>query len=206
MPVVWESTQPELPANGTIAPGIYYLKANLGTGMFARVKYPLSNEQRQKLEARSRRWLAARPGLDRGEWWYNTFEPKIFMECSVSGDEDSISWNFYVLNGQIPMIGLFTKHHDGSKSSTWLNVNFQPLLEQSTLPQVTNFTIKELHHQMRELAQKIGSTFSSVRVDFLEGRDDKIYLCELTFSPGDGMTKRPHEVDTLLTTPWTALR
>lgn len=206
MPVIWESTRPELPANDAIAPGIYYLKANLGTGMFARVEFPLSDEQRQELEVRTRRWLAARPGLDRGEWWYNTFEPKIFMERSVTGDKDSISWNFFVLNGQIPMISLFTKHYDGSKSSTWVDTNFQPLPTQSILPAVENFTITNLHHQMLALAQRIGSDFSAVRVDFLEGHDGKIYLCEMTYSPGDGMTKRSVEADALLTEPWKVLR
>lgn len=206
LPLVWESENPELPDNATISPGIYYLKANLGSNMFTRIEYPLTKAKRVELEARTRRWLRARPGLDRGEWWYNTFKPKIFLERSVTGDQDSISWNFYVLNGDIPMIGLFKKHLDGTNSSTWLDTHFQHLPTQSVLPSVGDFVVKDQHLHMLEMARKIGSVFNSVRVDFLEGQDGHIYLCELTFAPGDGLSKRPPEVDALLSAPWKTLR
>src|SRR5690606_18553919 len=110
--VAWESHVSTLPANEHVAPGTYYLKANHGSDMFERVNFPISNTQRQALEVKAHGWLKSKFGFNHGEWWYNAFEPKIFLEHSITGNEDSISWNFYVINGRIPLISLFLKRAD----------------------------------------------------------------------------------------------
>lgn len=204
--VVWQSHQPALPPNEALPAGVYYLKASFGSDMFKRVVFPLMDEERKALEAQAQRWLSSRYGLDHGEWWYHASEARIFLERSVTGDQDSISWNFYVLNGHIPMIGMYIKHADGKASSTWLDNCFRPLPWQSILPPVLDFKITERHHEMLTMAQTIGRSFHSVRVDFLEGDDGRNYLCELTFSPGDGLSARAPEVEALLSEPWKVLR
>lgn len=204
--VVWQSPRPQLPPNDALPAGVYYLKANSGSDMFKRVVFPLQDDERKALEAQAQNWLSSRYGLDHGEWWYQAFEARIFLERSVTGTQDSISWNFYVLNGHIPMIGMYVKHADGKPSSTWLDHDFRPLPWRSILSPVTDFTITDRHHDMLTMARAIGQSFHAVRVDFLEGDDGQNYLCELTFSPGDGLSARAPEVEALLSAPWKTLR
>ncbi len=205
-PLVWQSDKARLPGNDELPPGVYYLKASHGSRMFQRLTYPLAPERRAELEAVAATWLTRRYGLDNGEWWYNVFEPRLLLERSVTGEADSISWNFYVLNGQVPMVGLFLKTAEGQEHSTWLDAQFRKLPWQSTLPPVPDYEITPRQQEMLRMAIEIARPLSAVRVDFLIGEDEKIYLCELTFSPGNAMSRRAPEVDALMSTPWTVLR
>lgn len=204
--LVWQNDTARLPANDELPPGVYYLKASHGSRMFQRLTYPLAQEQRAELEATAATWLTRRYGLDNGEWWYNVFAPRLLLERSVTGEADSISWNFYVLNGQVPMVGLFLKTSEGEEYSTWLDAQFRELPWQSILPPVPNYEIGPQQQEMLRMAIEIARPLSAVRVDFLLGEDEKIYLCELTFSPGNAMSRRAPEVDALMSAPWTVLR
>lgn len=205
-PLVWHGHGPALPNNAEVPPGTYYLKANLGSDMFERITYPLDSSCRAALEAKAAQWLHSKFGLEDGEWWYNVFEPQLLLESSVCAEDDAISWNVYVLNGEIPMVGMFRKRSDGTQESSWLYPSFQPLPWQSILPPIQNYQIPQHANQMLELAKAIAQPFASVRVDFLQGLDGRLYLCELTFAPGNALSRRPPEVDQLLSTPWKHLQ
>lgn len=205
-PLVWQNSVARLPANNEIAPGVYYLKASHGSGMFSRVKYPLDDAMRVALESQAAVWLTRRHGWDSGEWWYSVFTPQLLLDLSVTGDNDSISWNFYVLNGQVAMVGMFLKTSEGQEHSTWLDPEFRALPWQSTLPAVPAYVIGPQQQEMLAMAREIARPFSAVRIDFFHGEDNQIYLGELTFSPGNAMSRRPPEVDTLLSAAWTELR
>jgi hypothetical protein len=204
--VAWQSKQARLPGNDEIPPGVYYLKASHGSGMFERVTYPLAPDQRAALEVKAASWLTRRHGWESGEWWYSVFTPQLMLDRSVTGASDSISWNFYVLNGQVPMVGLFLKTSTGQGHSTWLDAEFRALPIQSTLPAVPRYEIGAQQQEMLDLARDIARPFSAVRIDFFLGKDNRIYLGELTFSPGNAMSRRPPEVDALLSAPWSELR
>ncbi|MFW9617511.1 ATP-grasp fold amidoligase family protein [Aquabacterium sp.] len=207
VPLVWHGHSASLPQNHELPAGVYYLKASHGSGMFERICYPLSSEQRCRLLAIADEWLKRPFGLDDGEWWYNVFTPQLILEHSVTGENDSISWNFYVLNGEVPMVGLFLKSGaTGQSYSTWLGPDFQPLPWQAAMPLVPSYEIGQRQHDMLRYALEIAKPFSAVRVDFLQGSDDRVYLCELTFSPGNAMTQRAPEVESMLSAPWKALR
>lgn len=205
-PLAWHGSSARLPQNHELTAGVYYLKASHGSGMFERLSYPLSSERRSRLEVMANGWLQKPFGQDNGEWWYNVFKPQLMLERCVQGDQDSISWNFYVLNGEVPMVGLFLKSATtGQEYSTWLGPDFQPLPWQPILPPVPNYQIGPRQHEMLRYALEIAKPFSAVRVDFLLGSDDRVYLCELTFSPGNAMSRRPPEVESLLSAPWREL-
>ncbi len=205
-PLVWQSDKAVLPANDELPPGVYYLKASHGSGMFKRLRYPLAESQRAALEEAAALWLKRRYGWGNGEWWYNTFQPRLLLERSVTGDADSISWNFYVLNGRVPMVGMFLKTAEGQECSTWLDGEFKELPWRSSLPPVPHYVIGLRQHDMMQMALAIARPMSAVRVDFLLGEDERIYLCELTFSPGNAMARRAPEVEALMSAPWTHLR
>ena len=205
LPIVWHSENPKLPENDEMTPGVYYLKANHGSGMFDRITYPLTQSKRFELEEKGRKWLERDFGWHNGEWWYNTFTPSLMIERCVTGNSDSISWNFYVLNGKISIVGLSLKTIDGKKYATWLDHDFRELSCQSELPPVPSYDVGSKQNEMMKIALGIARSFSSIRVDFLLGENEQIYLCELTFSPGNGTTRRPQEVDALLTAGWEKL-
>lgn len=203
--VVWHSDTPTLPDNAAVAPGAYYLKANHGSGMFRRVAYPITQEEKADLEHTAQRWLGTPYGRLGGEWWYTSFPSRIFLERSVSSEAETISWNFYVLNGEVPMIGLFLKHMDREPSSTWLGPDFRPLPQQPERPAIPHYRVPSYAPRLLYCAQEIGKAFSAVRVDFLQGDDERPYLCELTYAPGDGLSRRPAEIDQLLSKSWKVL-
>lgn len=204
--IVWQSQQAVLPDNAALPPGVYYLKANVGSGYFRRVRFPLGDEERAALEREACTWLASDYGLLHGEWWYQTYQPAVFLERSVAGDVDSISWNFFVLNGHVPQVTMFLKHADGSDSCTWLNRRFERMEHQSELPPIADYHVPEGARAMLALAEQIGAHFSAVRVDFVQGDDGQPYLCELTFAPGNALTRRHPEIDRIISEPWRFLR
>ncbi len=205
-PVVWRSRQAVLPDDDRIAPGVYYLKANVGSGFFKRIRFPLAPDERAALEREAGEWLTSLYGLFDGEWWYQTYEPILFLEESIAGDVDTISWNFFVLNGHVPQVTMFMKHADGRYSSTWLDRQFKHLAHQGVLPPVEGYHIPPQGEEMLAIAERIGESFSAIRVDFLQGDDGKAYLCELTFAPGNALTRRHPDVERLLSDPWRMLK
>ena len=56
--------------------------------------------------------------------------------------------------------------------------------------------------QLSELASKISKQYIFVRVDFILTEDGEIILGELTFSPGNGLSKRPEGIDEYLGSFW----
>lgn len=184
--VVWHASHAVLPANDALAPGVYYFKVSHGSDMFRRIVYPLSAQERLELTALGESWLKSDFGLNDGEWWYHCFKPELLIEQDVCKDQsNSISWNFFVLNGEVAQITLFAKLSDGCSYCTWLDKDFEVLPHQSALPMVPNHELPPDRNDMRELARRIGEHFNAVRVDFLVAADGTPYLCELTFSPGN---------------------
>ncbi len=204
-PVVWRSTASGLPANDQIAPGHYYLKASHGSDMFKRISYPIDDNERTELNFLCQSWLDSEYGLHDGEWWYQCFEPEIFLEADICGGASSISWNFFVLNQVIPHITVYMKQTGRQDNATWLDADFQLLPHQSLLPRVNDYDLPECRHQMLNLALKIGQGFNAVRVDFLCGQGGMPYLCELTFAPGNALTRRHSDIEQLLSSPWKIL-
>jgi hypothetical protein len=86
--VVWRSAVPQLPDDGEIAPGWYYLKSNHSFGNVARIRWPLEAAERTRLEQRTARWLRSPLPPDDFEWWYDAFPREVFLEKSV-GDVPS---------------------------------------------------------------------------------------------------------------------
>lgn len=201
-PVVWRSHVADLPSNDQIEPGYYYLKASHGSGFFRRIRFPLDGADRKNAVSLTRKWLRKDYGVHHGEWWYRCFDPEIFLEKDVCGDDTSISWNFLVINQAVPQIGLNLKRADGPSQATWLNSDFEPLIHKSSLPEVEDFVLPSSRREMLTLARRIGKEFSCVRVDFLSGKDNRAYLCEITFIPGNALTIRPLEIEMSLFHLW----
>lgn len=204
--VVWQSFEADLPDNDALPAGNYYIKASHGSGLFKRIRYPLMLNERAELIGLAQSWLKSEFGLHDGEWWYHAYQPRIFIEKDVCGHDESEAWNFLILNGQLAMITLYVKTADGEDRCKWLDGDFQPLPYQSERPRASMSAPPARAREMKDMALAIGQAFSSVRVDFLVGADERPHLGELTFSPGNALTHRHPDLEIALGDQWKILR
>jgi TupA-like ATPgrasp len=185
--VIWHSPIPKLPRNNEMTPGDYFLKASHGTGMFRRIKYPLREDEFICLEKTCEEWLENRFGLQNGEWWYDTSQKEMLIEEPVGTENSPISWHFYTFDG---VIGLIVAHR--KFESDWLgefslfDERFEILAYPKVFRPAKDIRLtQDTKNQLRRYASLIGSQFRFVRVDFLVDDNQKIYLGELTFCPGN---------------------
>lgn len=200
--IIWHSPIAVLPDNSDIPAGHYYLKANHGSDMFAKVKYPMTAEEKRNLELKCLSWLNNDFGFWSGEWWYCVFQKEILLEVSISEDRNSIAIGFYIFHGVIKFIAL-NKKKDDQAEITWLDEQLKPTTYQSlSYPRVSDFEflgdLKRLKRNVIEIAGK--NDF--VRVDVLLGDDGLYYLGEVTFSPGNALSVRPQELEEYLGSAW----
>jgi hypothetical protein len=185
--IIWHSPVPKLPRNDEIVPGDYFLKASHGAGMFKKIRYPLAADEFVSLEETCEKWLENNYGLITGEWWYETFPKKILIEEQVGTENNPISWHFYTFDG---VIGLIVAHR--KFESDWLgefslfDERFEILAYPKVFRPAKDIRLtQDTKNQLRRYASLIGSQFRFVRVDFLVDDNQKIYLGELTFCPGN---------------------
>lgn len=201
--IVWRSTIARLPPNGEIEDGFYYLKTNHGCNMYHRVRFPLADAPRRALEAKFSDFLKLRYGMRSGEWWYNDFTTEIFLERSVSEHSHSIAWNHFVFGGQVVLLSVFRKVSEGAEA-TLLDPDYKEIDFQNPSRQRVSFALPSpaLRAKMSEAARLIGGQFGFARVDFLIGDDEQLYLSEITFTPGNGLTYWPDGLDFELGRLW----
>ncbi len=199
--ILWHSTSSTLPANEYLMPGSYYLKSNHGSRMSRKIHYPLSRDDRTELEQLAAYWLNKVYGFKRGEWWYDEFQKEIFIEKSISEDDPSVTWCFFVFRTVNPFTAVVTKKPSGTET-IWLDESGTPLAIQKNPEKLDGFELPENYLTIQQLALEVGRAHAFVRVDFLLGPKDEIFLGEMTFSPGNGHIKRPATVDKALGELW----
>lgn len=204
--IVWHGAQPTLPDNDAVVPGHYYLKASHGCNMYRRIRYPLAPDERRKLEALCAGWLRKPYGLGDGEWWYNVFPKEILLERDVCGSDGSVSWNLFVIAGEIESVVLLKKPSSvraGSSLKTRLDPDFRFDSSIAKNPTLDTPNISEgAQEKMKAAARLIGSSFGFTRVDFLLAEDESIYLNEITFTPGNGLLRRASSLEISLGRKW----
>jgi len=204
--IVWDADAPTLPDNESLPAGDYYLKASHGSSMLRRIRFPLAPVERQQLEATCREWLNQPYGLGLGEWWYNTFPKRILIERSVAALSPSIAFLFYVIRGEVEMICVYAKPIEAGQRSRNLRMDgrFRPMaIQNSDCEVLEEFHLSEANRRRcLEVAQKIGRQFRFVRIDLLIGDDERIYLNEVTLTPGAGVPLEDKDLDLHLGSLW----
>jgi hypothetical protein len=185
--IIWNSPIAKLPRNNEIMPGDYFLKASHGANMFKKIRYPLREDEFTCLEKTCEKWLENTFGLARGEWWYNTFQKEILIEEQVGTENNPISWQFYTFDGVIGPIMAHRKiESDSIGEFTLFDEGFEILPYPKVSRPVKDICLtQDTKNQLRRCASLIGSQFRFVRVDFLVDDNQKIYLGELSFCPGN---------------------
>lgn len=204
--MVWDADAPTLPENESLPAGDYYLKASHGSSMLRRIRFPMAPAERQQLEATCREWLNQPYGLGLGEWWYNTFPKRILIERSVAALSPSIAFLFYVIRGEVEMICVYAKPIEAGQRRRNLRMDgrFRPMAIQNSDCEVfEEFHLSEANRRRcLDVAQKIGRQFRFVRIDLLIGDDERIYLNEVTLTPGAGVPLEDKDLDLHLGSLW----
>ncbi|MCP4265882.1 MAG: hypothetical protein GY777_09955 [Candidatus Brocadiaceae bacterium] len=202
--VIWHSVSNILPQNDEIEPSDYYLKSSHGSNFVRRVSFPLSDDERSALEKRGKKWLRKRFGLDNGEWWYNTFQPELLLERAVTSVENSISWNIYVFQDQIPFVAAYKKLSNPKRSNRYDgNLKLLPFQNPEIDRIPDSFIDKDyVRSELLPLAKKIAASHDFLRVDLFVGKDGVPYLNEITFSPVNAKMKLPPDFDLYLGNYW----
>ena len=199
--IVWHSPKPGIPGNADLKPGSYYLKTNFGCNMYQRIDYPLEPSIRAEVDAKFGDHLGESFGLLSGEWWYAFFRRQLMIECDVGGGEDSVAFCYYVFGGEIALLSIYRK---SNLDSTLLTPDFAPFEYQIPGRSRTRFAPPSARTRaaMNRAAEIIGRSLPFARIDFLMAPDERFYLGEVTFTPGNGLTRWPPHINRRLGDMW----
>ena len=201
--IVWHSAEARVPRGKEIEPGAYFLKVNFGSDRFRRVTYPLSDTEADALDAEFAAHLENDYNWWRGEWWYNIFPRELLLEQAIGSGEETTSWNFLVIGGEIARVSAYQKLADGAVRKTHLTPDLKPLpaFGDSESADCELPSAKTLD-RMVAAAKAIGTPLRFARVDFLLDDGDTPYLGEVTFTPGHGALPMHDELDLQLGLMW----
>lgn len=180
-------------------PNRFVLKCNHGSGMNIIVK-DKSKLDKGAAISKLNKWMTNDFSMRNGfEAHYHDIKHKIFAEEYKENKSDGLfDYKFWCFNGEPK----FYTINDGNGHGKWMKFydmkqNVLPYKRTDftgepsiKVPQPTNF------EQMAEIAKKLASKFTFVRVDFYEV-GGQIYLGELTFTPGAFFFKYVNPADNL---------
>lgn len=187
----WTSVE-DLEKNWDTLPEKFVLKANLQSdGRNIKIIHEKSKIKFSSLRGQLRAWLDKRNTLA------NSFDcktycgtPRILAEEYMANYEDQLyDYKFFCFNGEVFCVYVAQDHFgkDGSHISFYdLEWKKMPVKYGNHI--VGDAPCPKHFKEMLELAKKLSIGFPFIRVDFFD-TEDKLYVAELTFNPGGGVTK-----------------
>jgi hypothetical protein len=182
IPTLWSG--PALPPREERTwPVPFVLKANHGSGLNHLVR-DLAGLDWAEMEALAADWLAKpfQPYLH--EHWYDRIPRQLLVEPLI-GTGDLNDYKFFVFGGQVHFVQVdsrrFSDHRRTFFSPSWEPQPFRLRFKRETeeLPRPPHLG------QMVELAERLGTGFDFVRVDFYDLPEGPLFG-EMTFTPGAG--------------------
>jgi hypothetical protein len=205
--VVWRSAGSQLPGNGEIAAGWYYLKSNHGSGNVKKIRYPLETAERIGLERATARWLQRPYRPHNFEWWYNVFPREIFLEQSVGDDASSTTWSYPAFVDGIPYVNVNRKTSAGVQAIR-LSRELEPLPERyqpRDYERLPDWTVTFDPGLVERIATAIAAPLGFARVDFLFAPGGSCFLNEITLTPNNALAYLHPELDVMLGRMWSKL-
>jgi hypothetical protein len=172
--------------------GTFFLKANNGSGTNYKFTVPpsgLPDPEIREIVARGKSFLDRRYGYDRGEWFYHTFRPALFVEKALSID-DPVDWRLYVINGVPKLIqvtrNFYTHNHPIVNTYT---PDWRELQVEMRTPKGPPVPKPELLPDIVALALTVAgyAKMGFIRID-LYSIDGQLIVSEVTYTPGDGLS------------------
>jgi hypothetical protein len=120
-PLHWWGTDLRTAAKLDLPPGHYFLKANHGSGLNHRLHFPGAfAEGFDALVKKTQGWLNWEWGRQHGEWQYNCFTRRLFIESFIDFADPKATpddYKFYCFNGIVRLIHVDTARFTGHKRS-----------------------------------------------------------------------------------------
>jgi glycosyltransferase involved in cell wall biosynthesis len=174
-------------------PNQFVIKCNHGCGynIIVKEKGDLNlAEAKEKVD----RWMETNFAFHNGyELHYRDIQSKIIIEKyienkSYEGETDLYDYKFWCFGGKVSYIQFISERSSGNYKMAFYTPKWEKQsfvhshhpLDERTLPRPKNLT------EMIQLAEKLSSGFSLVRVDFYRLDDGTLYFGEMTFSPASG--------------------
>jgi hypothetical protein len=176
-------------------PDSFVIKCNHGSGMNIIVRDKAKIDQ-VHTRATLNKWLNTNFAFQNGfESHYNDIQRRIFVEQYMTdGHGDSLhDYKFWCFNGE-PKIYTINSGN-GHGDIMYYNMNDEEM-NLYGVPHHDEYKKPRTFDKMVEYARKLSKQFKFVRVDFYE-IDGKIYLGELTFTPGACVFKYKNPADNI---------
>ena len=120
---------------------------------------------------------------------YYRAQPRVLAEQYMSQFNDQLyDYKFFCFNGQIECVYVAMDHFmEDDYPITFYDLDWNKLDVQYGEHKVGDAPKPAHFEEMKEIAQKLSQGIPFIRVDFFD-TDDRLYMAELTFYPGGGMT------------------
>lgn len=196
---VWEDPEE---IDFDLLPEKFVLKCNHNSGLGMCICSDRSSLDKRKVIDGLKKGLAEDYYLSGREWPYKNVPRRVlgevFLEDTVMGE--LVDYKLFCFDGDVYCTFVST----GRATKQGINVSFfdrewKMLPFRKRYPVLKDdFPCPRNHDKMREIAALLSKGFPFLRVDFYE-INGRLYIGELTFSPGSGFEKfYPEEWDTLL--------
>lgn len=176
-------------------PNEFVLKSNLmANSSGVKVIRNKGNENLNEIKAIVKRWLIPyNTLLNSWDCHFYCSSPKILAEQYMEDEYGELrDYKFFCFDGKVPYFRVDYGRKEGHHA-TWFNENLEELdITIPTFPKDTGAKIelpKDIG-RMFEIAELLSEGFPFVRVDFYYC-NNKIYLSEMTFAPGGGVSPYP---------------
>jgi hypothetical protein len=191
IPVVWTGIHVEELFTAPLPAGRFVLKANHGAGMNLFLDLPQDLvTRRDEIQSKARRWLANRYGYGWGEWHYNVFKPRLFLEAFYGRDkhdrgsgEPMDDFKIHCFHGKARLIhivtGRFTRPRLGQYTPDWRYLAVgMPGYDSIEFPRP-----KALDTIVAS-AERLAQGLDYARIDLYAG-DRDLKFGEITLTPGN---------------------
>lgn len=139
------------------------------------------------------------------EWVYKNLKPRIIAENYLEDETGELrDYKFFCFNGKPQFMQLEVGRYAKQKTRNFYNMNWELMPFGKEIPHNTEIVVERpsLFDEMKEIAIKLSSPFSFVRVDLYQV-GQKVYFGELTFFPAGGAPDFvPSEYDELVGGMW----
>lgn len=187
---VWTNID-DLLKDWSTLPEEFVLKSNLqANGNHIKFIHKKSSININKLKRELKSWLnPANTLLNSWDWHFYNSEPKILAEAFMSNFKDQLfDYKFFCFNGE-PFCVYVAQEHFGEHGSliSFYDMQWNKLDVRYGTHIVGDAQKPKHFDKMVQLAKELSSGFPFVRVDFFD-TEEQLYVAELTFTPGGGVT------------------
>lgn len=123
------------------------------------------------------------------------------LEKAIGSGEFTTSLNYVMMNGEIVRLTAYQKLAEGYRKT-----NFEPdwTPYDNLTSELAQFAMPSAaaKDRMAQAARLIGASLGFVRIDFLLDDEERPYLGEVTFTPGNGLTTVAREIEQRLGKMW----